>query len=54
MFYIFYYFLKTGKDAGFKLRMQIDQAKFRDWMSSLPCNLIEGISPYLEALDTNT
>ena len=37
--------LKVGQDAGYKFWVQIDQANFLRWMSLLPSNLIEKISP---------
>ena len=37
--------LERGRGADFKLWTQLDHANFADWMSFLPANFIEEISP---------
>ena len=45
--------LKIGWDTGFKLCTQTEQADFTNWMTFLPSNLQEEISPNPEALNVN-
>ena len=45
--------LEIGWDAGFKLGTQTEQADFTNWMTFLPSNLQEEISPNPEALSVN-